>query len=251
MNEKSTSTTALDPRDDAPKLTADRAARAQVSKGGVVLREASPPLNRGRPPKAAEERKQQVTMRLSPALLRVLRSTGPGWQTKVEKVLQAVFLGQTQEKKAEMASMWSKSAGGVRLNEPIETPLGGTYAPTKAADLVVTTFSGGPIYTLVAKASSGADLDKGGWIQYRTEDHIFPDRPSSPDKALDLDVLFSSGPPGFAFSMFEMGWVAHEFGAAVGRQQKMEREVSGVFASKHQSSRAGKGSASRGSKKRA
>lgn len=48
---------------------------------------------RGRPAKAPEARKRQVTLRLSPDVLKAARATGSGWQTRVDTVLRREFLG--------------------------------------------------------------------------------------------------------------------------------------------------------------
>ena len=68
----------VDP-DDAPPLTDEFFAKAEI-KDGVRL------IRRGRPPLA--EAKRQVTLRLDPDLLDRLRATGPGWQTRVNKALR-------------------------------------------------------------------------------------------------------------------------------------------------------------------
>jgi uncharacterized protein (DUF4415 family) len=87
MNGKSTISTAPDlARDDAPRLTREIAERAQLAVGNRIIREARP---RGRPRKAAGERKEAVSLRLSPAVLAYFRSTGEGWQTRIDAALQA------------------------------------------------------------------------------------------------------------------------------------------------------------------
>jgi uncharacterized protein (DUF4415 family) len=68
----------VDP-DDAPALTDEFFAKAEI-KDGVRL------IRRGRPPLA--EAKRQVTLRLDPDLLDRLRATGPGWQTRANKALR-------------------------------------------------------------------------------------------------------------------------------------------------------------------
>lgn len=47
---------------------------------------------RGRPAKAPDERKRQVTMRLSPDVLKAARATGPGWQTRADAALRREFV---------------------------------------------------------------------------------------------------------------------------------------------------------------
>jgi uncharacterized protein (DUF4415 family) len=62
---------------------------ARVVIGGKVVREATGPLtNRGRPPLPEGTRKESVSLRLSPEILSWLRSTGPGWQSRLEDMLR-------------------------------------------------------------------------------------------------------------------------------------------------------------------
>ena len=94
MNEKSTTTSGPDVEDfdpdGAPPLTWEMAERAQHSIGDRIIREADPPLGtrRGRPPKSEAERKEMVSIRLSPDVVQWLRASGPGWQTRVEDLLR-------------------------------------------------------------------------------------------------------------------------------------------------------------------
>ncbi|HEX8480874.1 MAG TPA: BrnA antitoxin family protein [Allosphingosinicella sp.] len=76
--------------DDAPPLTWEMAARAELAIGDRVIREADPPLGirRGRPPKPEAERKELVSIRLSPEVVQWLRASGPGWQTRIEDLLR-------------------------------------------------------------------------------------------------------------------------------------------------------------------
>jgi uncharacterized protein (DUF4415 family) len=85
--------------DDAPILTPEMAARAQISIGDRIIREADPPLGtrRGRPPKPAAERKELVSLRLSRDLVDWLRATGPGWQTRIEEMLRAQMAARPAE----------------------------------------------------------------------------------------------------------------------------------------------------------
>jgi uncharacterized protein (DUF4415 family) len=89
MSDKLRTSTGHDP-DDAPPFTVELAARAQISIGDHIIREADPPLGRrrGRPVKAEEDRKELVSLRLSPDVLAWLRATGPGWQTRVDDLLR-------------------------------------------------------------------------------------------------------------------------------------------------------------------
>lgn len=78
--------------DDNPELTDEWFARARPA--ADVLREqfgakAVAHLlkpKRGRPPKAV--RKRAINIRLSPEVLEHFRTTGPGWQTRVDEVLK-------------------------------------------------------------------------------------------------------------------------------------------------------------------
>lgn len=74
----------IDP-DDAPPWQPEDFQTAQISKGGEVIREATAPLRRGRP--KLEAPKQAVSIRLDQDLLARLRSTGPGWQGRVNDIL--------------------------------------------------------------------------------------------------------------------------------------------------------------------
>lgn len=87
VKEKPTKSSWIDP-DDAPDLTAEVAARAQISIGGKVIRKATGTLTKaGRPP-IGDEPKQQVTLRLPRDVLRFFKAGGPGWQTRISDVLQ-------------------------------------------------------------------------------------------------------------------------------------------------------------------
>ena len=65
--------------DDAPELTEALLEQADIYDGNKLIR-------RGRPPSAS--RKEQVTLRLDPVVLKEFRATGPGWQTKINLVLK-------------------------------------------------------------------------------------------------------------------------------------------------------------------
>ncbi|HEX9963399.1 MAG TPA: BrnA antitoxin family protein [Allosphingosinicella sp.] len=77
----------VDP-DDAPEWTDEMFDRAQVSFKGHILREANGTLTkRGRPP-LGDAAKVQQSLRLSPEVLDYFRSTGPGWQARIDDVLR-------------------------------------------------------------------------------------------------------------------------------------------------------------------
>jgi len=68
----------IDP-DEAPPLTAEWFAGADVYDGECLVR-------RGRPPLA--NRKRLVSLRLDPEVVEKLRASGPGWQTRANAVLR-------------------------------------------------------------------------------------------------------------------------------------------------------------------
>lgn len=84
MNGKSTISTGPD-RDDPPRFTREMAEHGRHAIGDKVVHEARP---RGRPAKAPEERKEKVTLRLSPDVLAHYRAQGPGWQTRIDETLR-------------------------------------------------------------------------------------------------------------------------------------------------------------------
>ena len=77
----------VDP-DDAPAWSDQQFARAEVAFGDKVVRPAQGTLTRprGRPKKA--DAKVHIHIRLSPQVLGYFRSTGPGWQTRIDEVLR-------------------------------------------------------------------------------------------------------------------------------------------------------------------
>ncbi len=73
--------------DDTPEWTEGQFARAQLSIGGKVVREAVGTLTRpGRPLSA--NAKKQVTLRLDPEVVEVFRATGRGWQSRINAELR-------------------------------------------------------------------------------------------------------------------------------------------------------------------
>ena len=83
----------VDP-DDGPEWTDEMMAMAELSIGGGVIRPATEVLTKdgmrpiGRPP-LGDKARQPVTMRLPPHVLDYFRGTKPGWQRRVENVLEA------------------------------------------------------------------------------------------------------------------------------------------------------------------
>jgi uncharacterized protein (DUF4415 family) len=74
-------TTWTDP-DDAPALTNEWFAGADLYQGETLVRRA------GRPKKAAP--KQAVNLRLDPDVLAHFRDAGPGWQSRINAALRKV-----------------------------------------------------------------------------------------------------------------------------------------------------------------
>ena len=102
MNAKSTLPTVPLDREDGLRITADWAAKAELRHGDTIIREASPRVRIGRPPKPDAERKRQITLRIDPVLLESMRASGKGWQSRVEDVLRSEYLGK--KSRAETAS---------------------------------------------------------------------------------------------------------------------------------------------------
>jgi uncharacterized protein (DUF4415 family) len=77
----------IDP-DDAPILTAQIAARAEIREGGKIVRPATGTLTRmGRPPLGMSAKKQ-VTLRLDSEVIEAFRAGGAGWQSRINDVLR-------------------------------------------------------------------------------------------------------------------------------------------------------------------
>ena len=57
----------------------------------------------GRPLKAEGERKEKVTLRLSPQVLAHFRGQGSGWQTRIDEALQAVVDGKDRPRRVTSA----------------------------------------------------------------------------------------------------------------------------------------------------
>jgi uncharacterized protein (DUF4415 family) len=65
--------------DDAPEITAEWAAKADLYEGKKLVR-------RGRP--VGSGRKTQTTVRISNEVLAFFRASGPGWQTRMDAALK-------------------------------------------------------------------------------------------------------------------------------------------------------------------
>ena len=86
MSEKSTISTGPE-RGDPPRFTREMAERGRHMIGDQVIREARP---RGRPPMAEGERKEKVTLRLSPDVIDRERKSGSGWQTRLDEQVRRI-----------------------------------------------------------------------------------------------------------------------------------------------------------------
>lgn len=83
------------PRDDNPEWTEEDFRRARPATqvhgpevaAGLVRR-------RGRPPLPEGERKEKVTLRLSPEVLDYFRGQGEGWQTRIDETLRSIVQGK-------------------------------------------------------------------------------------------------------------------------------------------------------------
>jgi uncharacterized protein (DUF4415 family) len=74
--------------DDAPVLTSEIAARAEIREGSKVIRPATGTLTRmGRPPLGAGAKKQ-VTLRLDSEVIEAFRAGGAGWQSRMNDILR-------------------------------------------------------------------------------------------------------------------------------------------------------------------
>jgi uncharacterized protein (DUF4415 family) len=73
---------------EVPHIDHDFFERAQIRMGKRILREATGTYSqRGRPPLGSAAKVQQ-SLRLSPEVLDHFRSTGPGWQARIDEVLK-------------------------------------------------------------------------------------------------------------------------------------------------------------------
>jgi uncharacterized protein (DUF4415 family) len=72
------------PDDDIPEMTSADFKRAKRMRD--VMPEIVKALKRGRP--KAENPKERVSLRIAPDILAAYRSTGPGWQSRIERTLK-------------------------------------------------------------------------------------------------------------------------------------------------------------------
>lgn len=75
---------------DVPYDPKDEAATRKFWKGATAHRSVAEfRARRGRPAKAAEERKEQIALRVDKEVLEWYRAQGTGWQTRMNAVLKA------------------------------------------------------------------------------------------------------------------------------------------------------------------
>jgi len=76
--------------DDNPEWTEEDFANARPASEVLGPEIAARLIRRGRPVKAAGEKKEAVSIRLSPDVLAHFRATGEGWQTRIDEALRRV-----------------------------------------------------------------------------------------------------------------------------------------------------------------
>jgi uncharacterized protein (DUF4415 family) len=74
--------------EEMPEWPDDAWDRAEIAIGGKVIRPATGTLTRGPGRPKAAISKKSVHMRLSPDVLDYFRSSGPGWQTRIDEALR-------------------------------------------------------------------------------------------------------------------------------------------------------------------
>jgi uncharacterized protein (DUF4415 family) len=81
--------------DDNPEWTEEDFARARPADEVIGPEMAAKLVRRpGRPPMAEGEKKEAVSIRLSPDVLAHFRATGEGWQTRIDEALRKVVGGR-------------------------------------------------------------------------------------------------------------------------------------------------------------
>jgi len=73
--------------DDAPLLTSEMLARAEVFDGDTFVRR-----GRGRP--KSDAAKEQISVRIDRDILAKLREAGPGWQSRINTLLRTALDGE-------------------------------------------------------------------------------------------------------------------------------------------------------------
>lgn len=108
MSEKERDTKlSLGEEDEPVEWTDEMFDRAQISVGGVVIREATGTLTRrGRPP-VGDAPKQQVTLRLPRHVLEHFKAGGAGWQSRLSQALEEYVSGKGRASVAEAQTPYS------------------------------------------------------------------------------------------------------------------------------------------------
>lgn len=106
------------PFDDNPEWTEEDFARARPASEVHRLVPEGLVRKRGRPAVPEAERKQPVSIRLSPDVLAALRATGDGWQTRVDELLKvALGLAPAGEYEPMFTGNADATRGGSKLFE--------------------------------------------------------------------------------------------------------------------------------------
>lgn len=71
---------------EVPELSSEFFKTARIVRNGKIIRESTHAATRGRPVLGSAAKVQQ-SLRLSPEVLDHFRSTGPGWQARIDRVL--------------------------------------------------------------------------------------------------------------------------------------------------------------------
>lgn len=74
--------------EEMPEWTDDQWDRAEIAIGGKVIRPAQGTLTKGPGRPKADAPKKSVHLRLSPDVLEHFRSSGRGWQTRIDEALR-------------------------------------------------------------------------------------------------------------------------------------------------------------------
>jgi len=98
---------------EVPELDSAFFEGAQIRFKGHVIREATGTYTqRGRPPLGSAAKVQQ-SLRLSPEVLEHFRSTGPGWQARIDEVLR-IHVKMVEEMRRHVAEAKAAREGGER-----------------------------------------------------------------------------------------------------------------------------------------
>lgn len=82
--------------DDNPEWTEEDFGNARPASEVHGPEFAAKLIRRGRPPMAEGEKKEAVSIRLSPDVLAYFRAGGEGWQTRIDETLRKVVAGRSR-----------------------------------------------------------------------------------------------------------------------------------------------------------